>query len=78
MAGTPKRARRAEDALIGRPFTREAFEAAAKAVDDDFAPLTDWRASADYRRSVAANLIRRFWLELSRGEPVSISRAAGF
>lgn len=73
MAGTPKRARAAEAALHGRPFAREAFEAAACAVAGDFQPLSDWRASAEYRQAVAANLIRRFWLEQD-GEPVRLSR----
>ncbi len=63
MAATPKRARLAEAALEGQPFAEASFEAAAKAVGDDFAPLTDWRASAEYRSLVAANLFRRFWLE---------------
>ncbi|WP_037279933.1 xanthine dehydrogenase small subunit, partial [Rubellimicrobium mesophilum] len=65
MAGTPRRAPPAEAALRGRPFSREAFEAAARAVRGDFTPLTDWRASADYRQAIAANLLRRFWLEQS-------------
>ncbi len=30
---------------------------------EDFQPLTDWRASADYRLTVARNLLRRFYLE---------------
>ena len=76
MAGTPKRAARAETALEGQPFARETFEAAATAAADDFTPLTDWRASADYRRMVAANLIRRFWLEQTADvESVRICRA---
>jgi xanthine dehydrogenase small subunit len=76
MAGTPKRAARAEAALEGQPFARETFEAAAKAAAEDFTPLTDWRASADYRRMVAANFFRRFWLEQSDDvEPVRIHRA---
>jgi xanthine dehydrogenase small subunit len=76
MAGTPKRAARAETALEGQPFVRETFEAAAMATADDFTPLTDWRASADYRRMVAANLIRRFWLEQTADvESVRIHRA---
>jgi xanthine dehydrogenase small subunit len=76
MAGTPKRAALAEAALEGHPFARETFEAAAKAVADDFTPLTDWRASADYRSMVAANLIRRFWLEQTADvESVRIRRA---
>ncbi|WP_127115843.1 xanthine dehydrogenase small subunit [Shimia sediminis] len=63
MAATPKRAANAEAALIGQPWGAQAFEAAAQALSQDFTPLTDWRASADYRILVAANLIRRFHLE---------------
>ncbi|MCK0195376.1 xanthine dehydrogenase small subunit [Ancylobacter sp. 6x-1] len=78
MAGTPHRASAAEAALVGQPFARESFEAAAQAVQDDFAPLSDWRGSSDYRRVVAANLFRRFWLEQSgTTEPVRIARAVG-
>lgn len=78
MAGTPKRAAGAEAALTGQPFARETFEAAARAVADDFQPLSDWRASADYRRTVAANLFRRFWLEQSEpGLPVRLHEAVG-
>ena len=73
MAGTPKRAHLAEAALHGRPFARDTFEAAAHAVAGDFQPLSDWRASAEYRQAVAANLIRRFWLEQD-GEAVRLSR----
>ena len=74
MAGTPKRAHAAESALHGRPFARDTFEAAARAVASDFQPLSDWRASAEYRQAVAANLIRRFWLEQD-GEDVRLSRS---
>ncbi len=63
MAATPKRAAHAEAALVGQPFTAAAFDAAAKALTQDFTPLSDWRASADYRTTVAANLLRRFYLE---------------
>ncbi|MDE3175914.1 MAG: xanthine dehydrogenase small subunit, partial [Pseudomonadota bacterium] len=78
MAGTPKRARRAEAALAGQPFVQASFAAAARAVEDDFTPLSDWRASAEYRRAVAANLFRRFWLEQAGGsEPIRLQRAVG-
>ena len=78
MAGTPRRAPAAEAALIGRPFAKESFEDAATAVQDDFAPLTDWRGSSDYRRIVAGNMFRRFWLEQSQTvEPIRIDRALG-
>ncbi|MDT1064766.1 xanthine dehydrogenase small subunit, partial [Paracoccus sp. CPCC 101403] len=68
MAATPKRATRAEAALKGQPFAAETFEAAALAVADDFQPLSDWRASAEYRQQLAANFFRRFWLEQSGAE----------
>ncbi|MFC3568751.1 xanthine dehydrogenase small subunit [Paracoccus simplex] len=68
MAATPKRATQAEAALKGQPFTAETFEAAAKAVANDFQPLSDWRASKEYRQQLAANFFRRFWLEQSGAE----------
>ena len=78
MAGIPKRATGAEAALKGQPFARESFEAAARAVAGDFTPLSDWRASADYRSTVAANLFRRFWLEHTEpGLPVRLHEAVG-
>ena len=63
MAATPKRAAGAEAALVGQPWSEAAFDAAAEAIKGDFAPLTDWRASSDYRSLTASNLLRRFYLE---------------
>jgi xanthine dehydrogenase small subunit len=65
MADRPKRASAAEAALAGRPFDAEAVEAAAAALARDFAPITDFRASASYRLAVAANLLRRAHLQAS-------------
>ena len=59
MAGTPKRARQAERALIGRQWSPEAFEAAAAALAQDFQPLDDVRGSRDYRLRAAGNVLRR-------------------
>jgi len=59
MAAVPARAPRTEEALAGRPFDVEALEAARQSLGQDFAPLTDGRATADYRRRVAANLLTR-------------------
>jgi len=38
------------------------------ALDADFAPVDDVRASARYRRIVARNLLWRFWLETGAPE----------
>lgn len=74
MAATPKRAENAEAALVGQPFAEASFTAAATALAKDFSPLTDWRASADYRLKVAQNLFRRFWLEENgAGDAVRLS-----
>ena len=63
MAATPKRAAQAEAALRGAVWSEGTFEQAAQALAQDFAPLSDWRASADYRMLAAQNLLRRFFLE---------------
>jgi xanthine dehydrogenase small subunit len=74
MAGTPKRARHVEAALLGRPWSRETVEAAMAAYADDFTPISDWRASASYRLLVARNLLLRFWGETSGVEHVRLAR----
>ena len=68
MAATPRRSVRAETALIGRAWDLAAVETAAAELAADFQPISDWRAGADYRRDVAANLLRRFWLETARSD----------
>jgi xanthine dehydrogenase small subunit len=73
MAGTPKRAQRVEAAIIGRPWTEETVADAVSLFAEDFTPLTDWRASANYRLLVAMNLLRRFQLETA-GAPVRLER----
>lgn len=65
MAATPKRAAATEAALTGKPWTGETMEAALDAMEQDYTPLTDWRASAWYRMAVAKNLLRKFHAETS-------------
>ncbi|WP_271898050.1 xanthine dehydrogenase small subunit [Candidatus Phyllobacterium onerii] len=73
MAGTPKRASAVEASLTGAVWDEGAIEKAAAVFATDFTPLTDWRASADYRLLVAKNLLRRFYLETG-GEHVRLNR----
>lgn len=63
MAATPRRAPLCEAALTGQPWNATTAETAADALAGDYAPLTDMRASKHYRQAVAANLIRRLWLD---------------
>ncbi|MGH1347479.1 MAG: xanthine dehydrogenase small subunit [Nannocystales bacterium] len=64
MAATPARAHSAEAAAIGSPFVEATFEACAAAMTSDFTPMSDHRGSAWYRSTVAANLMRGFYLEV--------------
>ncbi|WP_296597241.1 xanthine dehydrogenase small subunit [Phenylobacterium sp.] len=68
MAATPKRAAACEAALIGQPWTAETVETAVARLGEDFAPITDMRASADYRLEAAKNLIRRAFRESTGAE----------
>ncbi len=65
MAGTPKRASNVETALIGKPLNEATINAAMPAFALDFQPLTDMRATANYRLMVAKNLLKRFYCENS-------------
>jgi xanthine dehydrogenase small subunit len=69
MAAVPKRALRTEAALAGQPWSRATMEAALHALALDYAPLSDMRASAQYRMTVAQNLLLRFFAEHS-GKPI--------
>ena len=71
MAAVVKRAALAEAAAIGRPWTKATISAAMAALGDDFKPLTDLRASADYRARVARGLLKRLWLETRCGDALA-------
>nr|WP_255263654.1 xanthine dehydrogenase small subunit [Pseudomonas aegrilactucae] len=64
MAAIPKRARACETALLGKPFNQAAIERACLALGEDFTPLSDFRASKEYRLLGAQNLLRKYFIEL--------------
>ena len=63
MAATPKRATAVEAALVGKPWNAVTIDAAIAAFAEDYQPISDMRASAEYRLLAAQNLLRRFFLE---------------
>ena len=63
VAATPVRAVQTEAALVGRPWNADTVMAASAVLREEFKPISDMRASADYRRAVLGNLLRRHWLE---------------
>jgi xanthine dehydrogenase small subunit len=64
MAAIPKRGAAAEAALLGKGFTKETVAQAKIALATDFQPMTDVRASDQYRMTVAQNLIEKCYVEL--------------
>jgi len=68
MAPVPKRARQAEAALKGKTWNRENVEKACWIMSEDYTPISDMRASAQYRLTVAQNLLRKFFIETTQPE----------
>jgi len=68
MAAVVRRAAGAEAALRGARWDEATLQRAQQALDADFTPLSDLRASADYRRQAARGLLRRLWLETRPGD----------
>ena len=75
MAGVPKRAAHVEAALVGKPWTKDVVAAALPEFARDFSPLSDMRASADYRLASAASMLSRYFAELS-GDAVSVLKVS--
>ena len=71
MAGIPKRAWAVENALIGQDWTPETIQSALPAFAIDFTPLSDMRASANYRLTTAQNLLQRYFAETT-GEATDV------
>ncbi|MEH6633362.1 MAG: xanthine dehydrogenase small subunit [Halopseudomonas aestusnigri] len=58
MAATPKRATATEKTLVGLDLnTPEGWQKASDALEQDFKPMSDMRASAEYRMSAAKGLV---------------------
>ncbi|MFN2563418.1 MAG: xanthine dehydrogenase family protein subunit M [Gemmatimonadaceae bacterium] len=56
---TVVRAPRTEEALAGGASVDDA----ARILEEEIRPIDDVRSTADYRRTVAGNLVRRFWAD---------------
>jgi xanthine dehydrogenase small subunit len=50
--------------LIGQPWTQATVERACAALEQDFTPLSDFRATKEYRLLSAQNLLRKYFIEL--------------
>lgn len=68
IAATPTRAPATEKALTGQPWTETTIDMAEAILNKEFTPLTDMRATNDYRRLTTTRLLRKFFIETSQPE----------
>ncbi|MCC6069773.1 xanthine dehydrogenase small subunit [Massilia sp. GCM10020059] len=78
MAATPKRAAAAEDAVRGQRWTEATVNAAMAAMAQDYKPLSDMRASGEYRMKAAQNLLKRYWFETRQDAPLAAAEVNAF
>src|SRR5687767_6040072 len=62
VAATVVRVPRTEAALAAG----QSIEEAARVLGDEIRPIDDVRSTAEYRRTVALNLLRRFWVDTAK------------
>ncbi len=65
VAATPIRALDAEAALEGEPWTQEAVDAAAEVLGRAGTPISDQRASADFRSEMLGQSLRKLFAEVT-------------
>ncbi len=68
VSPTPMRARKVEEALKGKEVNEENIEKAAEAVKEECCPITDVRASAEYRTEMSYVLTKRVLGKTGLGE----------
>jgi CO/xanthine dehydrogenase FAD-binding subunit len=59
VAPTPMRAYRTEAMLVDQEMTGELIEACAEKIQDEIHPITDIRASLEYRKSLTSVILKR-------------------
>jgi CO/xanthine dehydrogenase FAD-binding subunit len=64
LAPFPMRLQQTEAALLGQTITPDTIQSARRALLAEIKPIDDIRSTTEYRRSVAANLLDEFLLQL--------------
>ena len=73
MASIPKRAKYCEKILSNSSITEQTISKAKEALERDFKPIGDMRASAKYRMIVAKNLLDKCFLEITHKKLIRIN-----
>ncbi|MFE0800928.1 xanthine dehydrogenase small subunit [Streptomyces sp. NPDC058812] len=69
VAATPVRALATEAALEGRPWAAETVEAAAEVLRGEGTPMSDHRASADYRSAMLGQSLLKLYAQTTEAVP---------
>ena len=72
MAAIPKRAIYCEKILSNSLVTEEIIHKAKKALEKDFKPISDMRASGLYRMEVAKNLLEKCCAEIKQKKLIGV------
>jgi xanthine dehydrogenase small subunit len=72
MAAIPKRAIYCEKVLLNSLITEEIIHKAKKALEKDFKPISDMRASRLYRMEIAKNLIEKCCVEIKQKKLIGV------
>jgi len=72
MAAIPKRARFCEKVLLNSFINDETIHKAKEALEKDFKPINDMRASGLYRMEVAKNLLEKCCVEIKQKKPIGM------
>jgi len=63
MAETTRRAKKTEEYFKGKEWNRKNIDEAMKIVREEFTPITDARASAEFRKIASGNLLMKMFIE---------------
>jgi xanthine dehydrogenase small subunit len=65
LAAIPKRAKCTEASLLQKEWSVENIEKASQILFEEFSPISDARCSAEFRKTIARNLLLKFYYENS-------------
>ena len=68
MASIPKRAKFCEKILLNSSITEKTIIEAKEALEKDFKPISDVRASKNYRMKIAKNLLMKCFMEINNNK----------
>ena len=73
MAETPKRAKKCEKILKNKNLSIESFLNAGDNLEKDFSPISDMRATKNYRIEVARNLLIKCFYEIKKNKLLRVN-----